>query len=87
MQKSEEDAKKAALNGYASALSGISSVIGQETESGKAIAVASSLVNTYAAITGQLSAFSKVPVPGYAIAQAIATGVVGLANVQKNIKC
>jgi len=81
--KTEEDAKKAALNGYASALSGISSVIGQETESGKAIAVASSLVNTYAAITGQLSAFSKVPVPGYAIAQAIATGVVGLANVKK----
>jgi hypothetical protein len=81
--KTEEDAKKAALNGYASALSGISSVIGQETESGKAIAIASSLVNTYAAITGQLSAFSKVPVPGYAIAQAIATGVVGLANVKK----
>jgi len=81
--KTEEDAKKAALNGYASALTGISSVIGQETESGKAIAIASSLVNTYAAITGQLSAFSKVPVPGYAIAQAIATGVVGLANVKK----
>jgi len=79
----EENAKRKALEGYAGALSSISSVIGQETESGKAIAVASSLVNTYAAITGQLSAFSKVPVPGYAIAQAIATGVVGLANVKK----
>ena len=58
--KTEEDAKKAALNGYASALSGISSVIGQETAAGKSIAVASSLINTYAAITGQLNAFSKI---------------------------
>jgi len=81
--EAEEKAKRDALMGYASALSDISSVIGTETEAGKAIAVASSLVNTYAAITGQLSAFSKVPVPGYAIAQAIATGVVGLANVKK----
>ena len=79
----EEAAKTAALNGYANALSGISGVIGQETEAGKGIAIASSLVNTFAAISGQLSAFSKVPVPGYAIAQAIATGVVGLANVKK----
>ena len=79
----EEAAKKAALNGYASALSGISGVIGQETAAGKSLAIASSLVNTYAAISGQLSAFSKVPVPGYAIAQAIATGVVGFANVKK----
>ena len=79
----EEKAKRDALMGYANALSDVSSVIGTETEAGKAIAVASSLVNTYAAITGQLSAFSKVPVPGYAIAQAIATGVVGLANVKK----
>ena len=81
--KKEEDAKTKALNGYASALSSISGVIGQETEKGKALAIASSLVNTYASISGQLKAFSKVPVPGYAIAQAIATGVVGFANVKK----
>ena len=81
--KKEEDAKTKSLNGYASALSSISGVIGQETEKGKALAIASSLVNTYASISGQLKAFSKVPVPGYAIAQAIATGVVGFANVKK----
>ena len=84
--KKEEAAKVAALNGYANALSGISGVIGQETEAGKGIAIASSLVNTYAAIAGQLAVFSGVgapPIPGYAIAQAIATGVVGLANVKK----
>ena len=81
----ENEAKLISLNGYASALSGISSVIGQETAAGKSIAVASSLINTYAAIAGQLSAFKEVPVPGYAIAQAIATGVVGFANVKKII--
>ena len=81
--KKEEEAKKTALNGYASALSSISGIISQETQAGKSLAIASSLVNTYAAISGQLKAFSGVPVPGFAIAQAIATGVVGLANVKK----
>jgi len=81
--KAEADAKQKALNSYAGALSSISGVIGQETKAGKALAIASSLVNTYAAISGQLKAFSGVPVPGYAIAQAIATGVVGFANVKK----
>lgn len=81
--KAEADAKQKALEGYASALSSISGVVGQETKAGKALAIASSLVNTYASISGQLKAFSGVPVPGYAIAQAIATGVVGFANVQK----
>tara|TARA_R100001460_G_scaffold553_4_gene2710 strand:- start:287 stop:2128 length:1842 start_codon:yes stop_codon:yes gene_type:complete len=83
IQKLELDAKQTALNGYASALSSISGIIGQETEAGKGLAIASSLVNTYASIAGQLKAFSGVPVPGYAIAQAIATGVVGFANVKK----
>ena len=73
------------MMGYASALGDISGVIGEETEAGKALAVASSLISTYASIAGQLQAFSKVPVPGYAIAQAIATGAVGLANVKKII--
>lgn len=81
--KYEEQAKREALEGYAGALSTISGAIGQETAAGKALAVASSLINTYAAITGQLKAFSGVPVPGYAIAQAIATGVAGFANVKK----
>ena len=83
--KKEQQAKSASLNGYASALSSISSIIGEETAKGKALAVASSLVNTYAAITGQLKAFSGVPVPGFAIAQAIATGVAGFASVKKII--
>jgi hypothetical protein len=79
----EAAAKRTALEGYAGALSMVSGVIGESTVEGKALAVASALVNTYAAITGQLKAFSGVPVPGYAIAQAVATGVVGLANVKR----
>ena len=81
--KNENQAKQEALNSYAGALSSISGVLGQETQAGKGIAIASSLVNTYASIAGQLNAFSGIPVPGYAIAQAIATGVVGFANVKK----
>ena len=81
--KKERDAKITALNGYAAALSSISGIMGQEAGKGKALAIASSLVSTYAAIAGQLKAFAGVPVPGYAIAQAIATGLVGLANVKK----
>ncbi len=71
--------------GYASALSDVSGVIGEETAAGKAMAVAASLINTYASIAGQIRAFSGVPIPGYAIAQAIATGAVGFANVKKII--
>ena len=81
----EFDAKMEAADGYASALQDVSGIIGEETAAGKAIAVAASLISTYSAIAGQLQAFSKVPVPGYAIAQAIATGAVGLANVKSII--
>ncbi len=49
----------------------------------KTLAAAGATIDTYAAIAGQLKAFSGVPIPGYAIAQAVATGLVGLANVRK----
>ena len=80
------DAKQTALDGYASALSSLSSTLGQETAAGKGLAIASSLINTYAAITGALKAAQGSPgaaIPGYAIAQAIATGVAGFAAVKK----
>ena len=81
--KREADAKQTALEGYAGALSTISGLISQETAAGKGLAIASSLINTYASISGSLKAFSEVPVPGYAIAQAIATGIAGFAAVKK----
>ena len=82
----EEDAKRTSLEGYAAALSSISGLLSQETTAGKAVAIASSLIDTYAAITGTLKGASKGPgggIPGYAIAQAIATGVAGFAAVKK----
>ena len=81
--EAESQGKITALKGYASALGDVSGVLGEETEAGKMLAVASSLINTYAAIAGQLKAFSTKAIPGYAIAQAIATGAVGFANVKK----
>ena len=82
----EEEAKRTSLDGYAGAISSLSSTIGQETAAGKGLAVASSLINTYAAITGQLKTAAASPggaIPGYAIAQAIATGAAGFAAVKK----
>lgn len=81
----EFKAKMEAAQGYASALSDVSGIIGQETAAGKAMAAAASLINTYASIAGQLRTFSEagIAIPGYAIAQAIATGAVGFANVKK----
>jgi hypothetical protein len=69
------------LNAYADASMAVAQLIGQQTAEGKALAIAASLISTYTAIAKQLEAFSGVPVPGYAIAQAIATGAVGLAQV------
>ena len=69
------------LNAYADASMAIGQLLGQQTAEGKALAIAASLISTYAAIAKQLEAFSGVPIPGYAIAQAIATGAVGLAQV------
>ena len=58
-------------------------VIGRETQAGKAIAAAGALIETYSAITKTLAAFAGKPIPGYAIAQAVATGLFGFAQVRK----
>ncbi len=80
----EAETKAMLLQNTVQALTNLSMVAGRETTAGKALAIAASLINTYAAIAGNLKAFSGVPIPGYAIAQAIATGVAGFAAV-KNI--
>lgn len=74
------------LKATADGLTALSDIIGKETAAGKAMAVAASLINTYSAIAGQLKAFSGVPVPGYAIAQAIVTGLAGFAAVKNILK-
>lgn len=87
ISEEEANAKIASLNATASALTNLSLIAGRETGAGKALAIAASLINTYAAITAQLRASASSPgaaIPGYAIAQAIATGIAGFAAV-KNI--
>lgn len=79
-------AQQALLNNTAAAINAFSDLIGRNTLAGKALAVAATLINTYASIAGTLRAFAGVPVPGYAIAQSIATGLVGLKAVRDIIK-
>jgi hypothetical protein len=83
IQEKETAAKLALMNAVANGLAVASQELGENTAAGKAFAVAAASISTYTAIAGQLAAFSGVPIPGYAIAQAIVTGAVGLLNVKK----
>lgn len=79
-------AQQALLGATASAINALADIVGKNTVAGKALAVAASLINTYSAIAGQLKAFAGVPVPGYAIVQAVATGLIGFKAVADIIK-
>jgi chromosome segregation ATPase len=83
IQEKETSAKLALMNAVANGLSIASQELGESTAAGKVAAVAAATISTYTAIAGQLAAFSNVPVPGYAIAQAIVTGATGLLQVKK----
>jgi len=76
------NAQQQLLSATSAALSAFADQIGKDTAAGKALAVAASLINTYAAIAGQLRAFAGLPIPGYAIVQAVATGLVGFKAVR-----
>jgi len=86
ISQKEFEHRQLMLKATADGLTALSDIIGKETAAGKAMAVAASLINTYSAIAGQLKAFSGVPVPGYAIAQAIVTGLAGFAAVRNILK-
>jgi len=81
ISKDEKDAKESHLKSYLNAASAVADLLGKQTAEGKAIAIAVSLISTYSAIAKQLEAFSGVPIPGYAIAEALATGIVGFQQV------
>jgi hypothetical protein len=86
IEQKKFDAQQKLLGATAAAVNALADIIGKNTVAGKALAVAASLINTYAAIAGQLAAFSKVPIPAYAIVQAVATGLVGFKAVADIIK-
>lgn len=79
----EAEQKQMLLGAVSDSLVSAGSILGEQTAAGKALAVAGALINTYSAIAGQLKAFSGIPIPGYAIAQSIATGLAGFAAVKK----
>jgi hypothetical protein len=82
IEKKKFDAQMAMLDATANAITAVADIVGKNTVAGKALAVASSLISTYSAIAKQLAAFAGVPVPGYAIVQAVATGLVGFKAVR-----
>ena len=84
IKQKETDTELQMLQALANGMSAIGDILGKETAGGKVLAVAASLINTYAAIAAQLKTAAGSPgaaVPGYAIAQAIATGFVGFKAV------
>lgn len=81
--KLEAENKLKMLDAVAGGLSLAANELGESTAAGKIAAVAAASISTYTAIAGQLAAFSGVPVPGYAVAQAILTGATGLLQVKK----
>lgn len=58
-------------------------IAGENTTAGKLLASVQASFETYSAITKTLNAFAGQPIPGYAIAQAVITGVFGLLQVAK----
>lgn len=82
LDKKKMENKLAMLDAVSSGLNTFADLAGKDTEEGKALAIASALISTYTAIAKQLAAFAGVPIPGYAIVQAIATGVAGFAQVK-----
>lgn len=79
----EYEVKAALTDATINILSGLSQLLGQHTVAGKILAVAEATISTYAAIAKTLRAYAGVPVPGFAIAQAIATGIFGLVQVKR----
>lgn len=79
----EAENKLKMLDAVAGGLSLAANELGESTAAGKIAAVAAASISTYTAIAGQLAAFSSIPVPGYAVAQAILTGATGLLQVKK----
>ncbi len=83
LRQTEIENELAYLDAAAQVADGLASISKEGGDVQKAFAISSAIISTYTAIAGQLAAFSGVPIPGYAIAQAIATGVFGLLQVKK----
>ena len=84
--KIEEEAQKTKLATINQGFQILSDLSQGSLAAQKATAVAQATFDTYAAIAGTLNSVSRTPagaIPGYAIAQAVATGIFGLLQVRK----
>ena len=80
------DQKMQMFEAIGGGLQSLGYLLGEATSEGKAIAAAGALIDTYAAITGILKNTARTPaggIPGFAIAQAVAAGLFGFAQVKK----
>jgi len=82
--KREKDNQLAMYDAIGQGANAASDLLGKNTIAGKALAVAAATISTYSAVAKTLDAFAGVPIPGYAIAEAVAISLAGMAQV-KNI--
>lgn len=79
----KRDAAVITAQSVVGALQAMNSFAGENAEFSKTLAIAEATINTYAAIVGALRANSAIPIPGFAIAQAVAIGIQGFAQIAK----
>lgn len=84
-RKRDRLTKEIAVQAASDSLHALSSIIGEETEAGKAAAVAAAIIDTYKAANGAYASLSSIPYVGPALGAAAAAAAVasGIANVKK----
>ncbi len=80
LAQKEKDAKMALFDATSNALSALSNAVGEETATGKTLAVASALIDTYSGANKALAAGAGTPIGYINMAAILATG---FANVRK----
>ncbi|MCZ2339575.1 MAG: hypothetical protein LC127_15565, partial [Chitinophagales bacterium] len=89
LDKTRLESNQALIGGISSGLQGLSQLAKKDSVAAKSLAAAGALIDTYAAITGILKSTAKTAaggIPGYAIAQAVATGIFGMVQVRNILK-
>lgn len=87
IEQTEFDNKQKLAQASIGILNTLSSVVGQQTVAGKALAIAAATIDTYAAAVAILKNTARNPItgalPGFAVAQMIATIAAGMLTVGK----
>ena len=86
VEEAEADARLAIMSKVANYMSGFAELAGKNTQEGKAIAVATALINTYAGMSEVWSKKGSSPFVSASIAEKIAASATVLATGMKTIK-